>query len=97
MALNLSSTSIRVSWGMVPAIDQNGIITEYEVDYSQIEFMEIAMYNTTRVNSTTFSTVLTDLLEYVEYSVRVRAYTSTGNGSYSDIVLVTTNQDGKLE
>ena len=82
---------------MVPAIGQNGIITEYEVDYSQMEFMEIAMYNTTRVNSTTFSTVLTDLLEYVEYSVRVRAYTSAGNGSYSDIVLVTTNQDGKLE
>ena len=94
MAVNLSSTMIRVNWSEVPAIDQNGIITAYEVEYTQMMFMGVAMYNTTTVDSDTFSAVLTDLLEYVQYSIRVRAYTAAGNGSYSDAVFVTTNEDG---
>ena len=38
---------------------------------------------------------LTGLEENVEYSIRVRAYTSVGAGPYSDLVNVTTNEDCK--
>ena len=93
-AVNISSTSIQVSWEPVPCIDQNGVITQYEVEYNQTTFSEVSMYNTTTVNSTTFMVDLTGLEEYVVYSIRVRAYTSVGAGPYSDVVMETTQEDG---
>ena len=94
MAMNISSTVIRVSWSPVPAIDQNGIITQYEVEYNQTTFGEMSMYNTTTVNSTTLMVDLTGLEEYVVYSIRVRAYTSVGAGPYSDVVMERTQENG---
>ena len=94
-AVNISSTVIRVTWEEVPAIDQNGIITQYEVEYNQSTFSGATMSATTTVDSSTFTVDLTGLEEYVEYSIRVRAYTSVGAGPYSDVVIVTTNEDGK--
>ena len=52
------------------------------------------MSNVTVVNSPILTTVLTELLEYVEYSIRVRAYTSEGPGPYSDDVIQRTEEDG---
>ena len=92
--VNISSTAIRVSWDPVPLIDQNGVITQYEVEYNQTTFSEVSMYNTTTVNSTTLMVDLTGLEEYVVYSIRVRAYTSVGAGPYSDVVMERTQQDG---
>ena len=92
-AVNISSTAIRVPWDPVPAIDQNGVITRYEVEYNQTTFIEVSMYNTTTVNSTTLMVDLTGLEEYVEYSIRVRAYTSVGAGPYSNVVVEITQED----
>ena len=94
MAINISSTLIRVSWSPVPAIDQNGVIAQYEVEYNQTTFSEISMYNTTTVNSTTLMVDLTGLKEYVVYSIRVRTYTSVGAGPYSDVVMERTQENG---
>ena len=94
MAINISSTLIRVSWSPVPAIDQNGVIAQYEVEYNQTTFSEISMYNTTTVNSTTLMVDLTGLEEYVVYSIRVRAYTSVGAGPYSGVVMERTQENG---
>ena len=91
-AANISSTVIRVSWDPVPVIDQNGVITQYEVEYNQTTFSEVSMYNTTTVNSTTLMVDLTGLEEEVMYSIRVRSYTSVGAGPYSVVVTVTTNE-----
>ena len=94
MAMNISSTVIRVSWSPVPAIDQNGVITQYEVEFNQTTFSEVSMYNTITVNSTTLMVDLTGLEEYVVYSIRVRAYTSVGAGPYSDVVMERTQENG---
>ena len=56
-------------------------------------FSEVSMYNTTTVNSTTLMVDLTGLEEDVEYSIRVRAYTSVGAGPYSNVVVETTLDD----
>ena len=93
MAVNISSTAIRVSWDPVPLIDQNGDITQYEVEYNQTTFSEVSMYNTTTVNSTTLMVDLTGLEEDVVYSIRVRAYTSVGAGPYSDVVMERTQEN----
>ena len=82
-----------MSWEPVPATDQNGVITQYEVEYNQTTFSEVSMYNITTVDSTTLMVDLTGLEEYVEYSIRVRAYTSVGAGPYSNVVVETTLED----
>ena len=90
-----SSTAIRVSWEEVPAIDENGIIIMYQVQYDPLEtFGGLISINIT--DTSMLSTVLTDLEEYVEYNISVRAYTSAGPGPYSIGVSNRTETDGKL-
>ena len=88
-----SPTSILVTWEDVLAINQNGIITGYQVEYSQSTFG-----NTTQ-NITVGdvrSVLLIDLEEYVEYSIRVRASTTAGYGPYSEAIIERTLEDGKI-
>ena len=94
VATALSSTEIEVSWEEVPAIDQNGIITMYEVQYEPLETCNGSIYSLNK--NTTMLTTLTDLEEYVEYNITVRAYTSVGPGPYSDPPFTErTDEDGK--
>ena len=90
-----SSTSIRVSWEEVPAIDRNGIITQYEVMYEPLETFggQISTQTMTIMNT---SILLQNLQEYVEYSITVRAYTSVGEGPFSPPMIVRTIEDGML-
>ena len=89
-----SSTEIMVTWEEVLAIDENGIIIIYEVQFEPLEFTETL---TTRfVNITDLTVVLSSLQEYVEYNISVRAYTSVGPGPYSDPVTQRTLEDRKL-
>ena len=92
----MSSTNIRVSWGPVPFIDQNGIITEYEVMYQPLETFNGSI-ETRRVNVTSpeMSVTLMELQEFVSYSISVRAYTSVGAGPYSSEVFIMTNESGE--
>ena len=86
-----------MTWERVPSIAENGIITQYEIEFNQTTFDEVSMNNVTNVSSSTFEIVLSELEEYVEYSIRVRAYTSEGPGPYSDVIYETTLQDRKSD
>ena len=91
----LSPTEILVTWDVVPLIDQNGIITLYEVLYVPLEtFNETIQAITREVNGTEMSITLTDVQEFVNYTISVRAYTIMGEGPYSEEVMVTTLEDG---
>ena len=90
----VSSTSIYVIWDIVPPIDQNGIITMYEVMYQPLETFN-GNIATNTINLTNMSVLLTDLQEFVNYTISVRAYTSMGAGPYSDEVIVMTFEDSK--
>ncbi len=90
-----SSTTIEVTWDIVPPIDQNGIITMYEVLYQPLETFNGAIMTQT-MNVTERSANLTDLKEFVNYNLSVRAYSSEGAGPYSEEVTVMTPEDGKL-
>ena len=90
----VSSTEIEVSWEEVPAINENGVITVYEVLYSPLMTFEGQIAATT-TNTSQLNTTLTGLQEYVEYNISVRAYTSVGPGPYSDGVVERTLEDGK--
>ena len=89
---NTSSTSILVEWGDVPAFDQNGIITSYNITYSsQTEnlngFAEAAPIDRQKE--------LTGLRKFVNYNITVRASTSKGDGPDSSPIVVRTDQDSK--
>ena len=94
MATVVSSTEIMVTWDIVPEIDQNGVITMYEVLYVPLETFDGAIGENTTVVMTERMTILTDLQEYVNYTISVRAFTSVGEGPYSDELTVITNEDG---
>ncbi len=91
----LSSTDIQMNWTDVAEIDQNGVITEYEVMYEPLmTFMGTESLGTNL--TTILSIVLQGLQEYVEYNISVRAYTNDGAGPYSVGIIRRTLQDGKL-
>ena len=92
-SLSLSSTIILVTWEEVPPIDRNGIITTYEVLYDPLESFGQLTHG---VQNTTFLFLsLVDLHPFVNYNISVRAYTSVGNGPYSDGILERTLEDRK--
>jgi len=84
-----------VTWEPIPEIDQNGIVTQYGVEFNQSTFSEISNSNLTTTNGSQLMVELEELEEYVEYSVRVRAYTSVGPGPFSVAVMNRTLEDGK--
>ena len=95
MTSALSSTEIMVTWVEIVAIDENGIVVNYEVRYQPLQFTSTLA--TTSINTTNLSANITALQEYVEYNISVRAYTSVGSGPYSDPVTQRTIEDGKYD
>ena len=83
-----------MSWENVPAIAQNGNITQYEVEYSQTTFNAITLPLRIIVSFLLRTTTIMNLQEFVVYAIRVRAYTNVGAGPYSDVVMETTQQAG---
>ena len=91
-----SPTSIVVTWDVVPPIDQNGVITMYEVLYEPLETFDDAIGPLTlNVSDSAMTAVLTGLQEFVNYDISVRAYTNEGEGPYSTEVTEMTVEDGK--
>ena len=91
-----SSTEILVTWEEVPAIDENGDISMYEVEYMPLETFngQIATDSVT-VDPALLNTTLTGLEEDVDYNISVRAFTSVGPGPYSDAVTNRTLEERK--
>ena len=88
--MSTSPTLIEVTWNEVPAIDQNGIITVYEVMYTPLNtFGGQISANTTNVSGSKSMVTLSYLQEFVNYSISVRAYTTAGQGPESTIIELT--------
>ena len=83
-----------VSWVEVPAINRNGIIITYELLLEPLETFGDIIINE-QYNSTNLSLVITDLQEFVNYSISVRAYTIVGPGNYSGTIIRMTLEDGE--
>ena len=89
---NTSSTSISVSWDLVQAELQNGIITGYNITYqSQTENDN----GFVKAGPKDLQANLTGLKEFVKYNISVVAFTVKGDGPPSFIV-VRTDEDRKL-
>ena len=93
----LSPTSLNVSWQPVPAIDRNGIITQYTVDFDPVQTFGGQLMNESMVVDASESYVILEgLQEYVEYNVTVRASTVAGDGPDSPRVRQRTLEAGEI-
>ncbi len=95
MATVISPTEIQVNWTDVLEIDQNGIITDYEVMYEPLMRFGNTL-NITIVNTTNMYITLDGLQEFVNYNISVRARTSVGPGPFSVGIMRRTLEDGEL-
>ena len=89
----LNSTSIFVSWGQVPLLDQNGVILSYTVTYTS---SRSGSAKTKIVTAPANQTTLTGLNEHTEYSITVFASTSKGGGTKSAPIVIITDEDSKF-
>ena len=90
---NASSTSIFVSWGQVPFLDQNGVILSYTVTYRALPRGSSQTKNVTAPSN---QTTVTSLGEYTNYSITVFASTSKGGGNPSTPIVIITDEDSKF-
>ena len=92
----VSPSEILVTWDIVPPIDQNGIITQYEVYYQPLETFGGAIGPMVEsIVPPNISVILAQLEEYVFYNISVRAFTEVGPSDYTAALLERTPEDGK--
>ncbi len=91
--MSLLPTEIQVTWTAVPEIEQNGVITRYEVFYrSTLDFTNGSI---STMDGDTFTADITELEESVAYNITVRAYTVVGPGPFSEVAMETTGGAGE--
>lgn len=89
----LNSTSIQVVWGPPLEVDQNGVITNYSINISNLES---GNSNTLSVSSLTHRTVFHQLHPYTTYGIAVAAENSAGVGPFTSVMYARTSEDGEL-
>ena len=85
--VNVTVSTVTLSW--MPPDSPNGIITQYQLQYRMVG----GTYTTLQLPNTDLTRTVTGLTSGTEYEFRVRARTSVGYGSFSNVVNVIT---GKL-
>ena len=96
--VNKSSTEITVRWQNVVGKDRNGIVTGFRVYYKAVG--EFAVDTTEKVEvvngGDAVEKVLESLEKFINYNIKVLAFTSKGDGPNSSVITVRTDQDGKF-
>ena len=83
-------------WSEVPAIDRNGIITQYQVVYVPLETFGGEIGTRSKITNASFFDLLLDgIQEFTDYSITVTAYTVIGSGPFSLAPTVRTFEDCK--
>ncbi len=92
VALSLTSTSVQLFWNPPPVDQQNGIITDYYINMTEIETGV-----TVQLTVTGATTLLINTLHpYYVYNFFISAATVVGRGPYSTLFSIQTPEDGTL-
>lgn len=89
-----SSTSILVRWRPPPIESQNGIITQYTIQYAATEGEDTGTQQTHGISPQSSQYLLENLDKWTEYRVTVMAHTDVGAGPESLPQLIRTEEDG---
>uniref|UniRef100_A0A665XFJ8 Receptor-type tyrosine-protein phosphatase S n=1 Tax=Echeneis naucrates TaxID=173247 RepID=A0A665XFJ8_ECHNA len=88
-----SSTSILVSWRPPPVELQNGIITQYTIQYAATEGEDTTAHQISSIPPESSEYLLENLEKWTEYRVTVIAHTDVGAGPESLPQLIRTEED----
>ena len=91
---NLSSTSLQLKWNPVQDGFVHGILRGYRL-YYRITKLPLMPYINITYDSATLSATLHDLLMFTKYTLQITAFTSKGEGPYTQPIIVSTDEDGK--
>lgn len=92
----LSAQSLRVRWEPPPPGNRNGQIEGYKVYYKQMGHSNLKSFEPEIKKTTNLETNLHGLTKYANYSLRVVAFTSAGEGVRSPHVHCMTEEDGNF-
>ena len=85
--------SLIVSWQPPLAVDRNGMITDYIINYTRVEDGDMTSID---VSSGTTETTIPGLTAYVMYSVIVAAVNVNGTGKFSDPIMQLSGQNSEF-
>lgn len=95
-AFNTSSTSLRVTWGKIPAEQVVGKIKGYTVVFFAVKDGSSSSTNVTLENGNVNETNLVNLRKFTKYSIQVLGFTERDKmGPLSSPIFAMTDQDGK--
>ena len=103
MGVAINSTDICVVWVSPPGVNQNGVITHYNISYTGMQFDTVLRYLLFQVSpllypadAVQYSHNLTGLEAYTDYSIAISAINAAGIGPASVPVVTTTDEYGLL-
>ena len=94
MVSSSSSTAIQTTWNAPDLLNQNGVLTRYQVRYSGsvLDTTE----RTSDININTLSKTLTGLLPNVNYCVMIRVENGVGFSQFSSPNCARTHEASKI-
>ncbi len=87
----ITSRSITVTWDTIACIERNGIITSYTVEFGP------SGNTLTIAGITELTFTANELTPFINYTFRVAGVNSVNTGIYSDIIIITTLEEGKVD
>ena len=90
----ITATSISVAWQLLPGCDQNGVITNYTIAYMIVGNMSITE---TVVDAANSSAVISPLTPFTNYTIKMAASTSVGQGSFGPVMIIPTDESSKTD
>ena len=88
---NLSSTSVVVSWGNVPKSSRNGLLLGFHVVCKKRNSTDKHFAG---IKFGSHRWEFKGLKKFTNYSCRLRAYNTFGNGTWSQQLEISTDEDG---
>ena len=86
-----TSQSATLTWNLPFLQEQNGIITGYVIEISELGIGETSQLSTAFLNRT-----INDLFPFTTYQLRIAASTDIGTGPFSPAFTITTLEDGQM-
>ena len=92
----VNSRKVSVSWSPPPEQHRNGRLVGYRVRYAEADSaVEVTDAQLLVIEASRTSCEISDLKKWTQYKVWVSAYTQAGDGPYSDVIIVVTDEDGR--
>ena len=91
---NITSTSVELIWEEIPEMNQNGIITGYQLRF-RAQTSDNTSWTYVMIPGSNLTASLRGLQEFVTYLIQISGVTAAGTGPFSPELSITTLEDGK--